>query len=557
MRKRKSLLMVAGILLTLILITNPILALDRPAIPGTRGMVTANNPLTAQVGFDILNQGGNAIDALVAMAKVNGVVEPWISGPGGAGFAMVYIAETDEVHYLEFSGVSPAALTLDHFPDGIPYRCPQGLTALIPGTVMGWEVLRAEFGTMSRQELYQPSIDFAKNGYPAYARMASNLNFRYRPGDWFDDYGGLGHRTWLAWPRDPVETGSMIYNPNMAETYRRIAEEGVEVFYGGEVGEMMVEFMQEIGGVWTIEDLANYQANWMEPVHTTYRGYDIYAAPPNCSGGIALAQIMNIVELYDIEAMGVNSADYIHVFIEAIKLAVADRDEWIADPDWLDIPIDELTCKDYAKEQNERISMEEAMPYPDPGMWRDDGTTNFTVVDKDGNMASIVQSNGGGWGSHIILGDTGVHINNGIAWMEDDPDNVNVVEGGKRSRWNMTPVMVFDDGKPVIVTGGLGGTQIWQNIPQVLVKVLDFGMDMQQAISSPRLTYQMGAGEGFLVRVEDRVSSDVIEELENRGHIIFHAAGGVAHINGVYIHPVTNALIGGSEPRIGGHVMGW
>ena len=554
--KRKPVVLTIALVLTVALLAQPALAFQRPAVPGSEGMVTANNPITAQVGYDILKEGGNAVDAIVAMAKVNGIVEPWISGPGGSGFGMVYMAEEDEVSYLEFSGVAPEKLSLDHFPDGIPYRCEKGLTALIPGTVMGWEVMREEYGTMSREALYEPAIEKGRYGYPAYSRMAGNLQWHF-DGSWFDDHNGLGHRTWSAWPRDPVETGSLIWNANMARTYERIAEEGVEVFYGGEIGQEMVDFMQDIGGVWEIEDLENYEATWMEPVHTTYRDYDIYAAPPNCSGGIALAQIMNIVELYDIEEMGVNSADYLHIFNEAIKLAVADRAEWIADPDWLDIPIDELTSKEYAKEQNERIDMDEAMPLPDPGKERPGGTTNFTAVDQDGNMASIVQSNGGGWGTGLILGDTGVHINNGVAWMEDDPESVNVVEGGKRSRWNMTPVMVFDDGESRLVTGGLGGTQIWQNIPQVLVKVLDFGKNMQEAISSPRTTYQMGAGEGYLTRIEDRVDEEVIEELEERGHVVDHAAGGVAHINGVFLHPVTGSLIGGSEPRIGGHTMGW
>ena len=219
--------------------------------------------------------------------------------------------------------------------------------------------------------------------------------------------------------------------------------------------------------------------------------------------------------------------------------------------------MDELTIKEYAKRQNERITMERAMPYPTPGIDRSDGTTCFSVVDQWGNMASICQSNGGGWGSNLIVGNTGININNGVAWMVSDPKNVNVVEGGKRSRWNMSPVMVFDKGKPVIVTGGLGGTTIWQSIPQVLVKVLDFGLDMQQAISSPRINYQMGALEGLGLRVEDRIPAEVVEELEGRGHIIRHAAGGVASVNGIHIHPRTKALIGGSEPRINAYAMGW
>lgn len=530
---------------------------DRPDAPPpvlrTAGMVAANHPLAAEAGYEILQKGGNAVDAAVATAAALGSVEPYLSGIGGDGIAAVYLAERDQVYVLNFSGRAPAALTVEHFPDGIPSG--GGLVSLVPGALMGWETMRERFGTMSLQNLLQPAIQLAEEGYQLTQFAAEQHASVVRQ---FHDHDGAGAAAWWGGDDSPPGVGGTLSNPRLAEVYRQIGAEGIDVFYGGPLGRMIVDHNRDVGGVMTLTDLAEFQVEWQEPVRSSYRGYDLMLAPPNSSGGIATAQILNMLEHYDLAAKGVNSAGYIHTLVEAIKLAAADRAEWSADPDYLDrtIPIQRLVSKEYAAERHLMIHPDRAAGDVAAGIERG-GTTHLSVVDRWGNMVSMVATLGSSWGSGVVAGETGIILNNGIRWFELDPESPAVVEGGKRTRWNMTPVVVARDGKPFMVVGTPGGTGIWQTLPQVITKMVDFGKDIEEAIESPRFRWAMTPA--LLVRVEDRVPSDVLDQLRRKGHQVqLYPAFtmGVGGVNGIRVDHSSGTLVGGADPRRDGAVAG-
>ena len=523
----------------------------RPFVGGTQAMVAANHPQAAAVGLQVLAAGGNAVDAAVATAAALGVVEPYLSGAGGDGFMLIYEAATGEVHLLNFTGRAPAELTAAHFPEGIDERGP--LPVLVPGAVAGWEAARARFGTLSPAELLAPSIRLAEEGYPTTPFAAA----RHRSAPFFLEWDGAGASAWWG-GGDPPGTGEAIRNPKLARTYRILAEQGFDAFYGGDIAGEIVASVQRQGGVLSLQDLASYRVAWEEPLSTTYRGYRIHTPRPNSSGGLAIPQILNILEGYDLAAMGENSADYLHLLIEAVKLAAADRAEWSGDPGFMsvEIPYDRLLSKEYAAEQRGRIRMDQAALNPAPGVSQE-GTTHLTVVDREGNMVSITTTIGDFWGAGFVAGETGVLLNNGISWFELDPGSPAYVEAGKRTRWNMSPVIITREGSPFAALGTPGGTGIWQTLPQVIIKLIDFQLDIQSAIESPRFRWGLS---GLGVQVESRVPEEVLFELLLRGHEVGTYpdwTSSVGGVNGVVVDAANRVLMGGADPRRDGYVMGW
>jgi gamma-glutamyltranspeptidase len=523
----------------------------RPFVGGSQAMVAANHPQAAAVGLQVLSTGGNAVDAAVATAAALGVVEPYLSGAGGDGFMLIYQAATGQVHLLNFTGRAPGELTGAHFPEGIDGRGP--LPVLVPGAVAGWEAARARFGTMTAAELLAPSIRLAEEGYPLTPFAAE----RHRNAPFFREWGGAAAEAWWG-GGDPPLTGETIRNPKLARTYRTLAEQGFGAFYKGEIAEEMVASMRRHGGVLSLQDLASYQANWEEPLSTTYRGFQVFTPRPNSSGGLAIPQILNILEGYDLAAMGENSPDYLHLLIEAVKLAAADRAEWSGDPGFMpvEIPYHRLLSKEYAEEQRGRIQMDQAAMNPSAGVSQS-GTTHLTVVDREGNMVSLTATAGDFWGAGFVAGETGVLLNNGISWFELDPGSPAYVEPGKRTRWNMSPVIITREGQPFAALGTPGGTGIWQTLPQVITKLVDFGMDIQSAIESPRFRWGLS---GLGVQVESRVPEDVLFELLLRGHEVGTYpdwTSSVGGVNGVVVDRASGALMGGADPRRDGYVMGW
>lgn len=559
MSKTKVLSVVLVLTLVLTISSTAMASSTRPLIVGTFGMATSNHPLATKVGMDILDAGGNAADAAVAMLAAIGVVEPYLSGAGGDGFIFFYEADKDELHYLNYSGRTPQALTLDHFKvgEGEYARDSRGpLVTLIPGAFMGWNEMAEAFGTMDFADLLQPAIKLAHDGFPLTAMGAAQFNAQLsRAMDW----GGYGLDSWYDGEIEAPRIGEIVRNQPLAEVYRRVAEEGIGVFYGGEIGQHMVDVVNQYGGVWTIEDLENFYVEWNKPapIEFSYRDYDFFTVPYNSSGGVATAQILNIMEAYDVVAMGHNSAGKLHLLIESVKLAAADRAEWACDPDLVDVPFDLLTSKEYAAERRALINPYVASPDYDAGAERP-GTSTMSVVDKDGNMATAVFTLGSGWGSGFTAGDTGIVLNNAVVWLELDPDSVAVIQGGVRTRWNMHMVLgVHQETLERFVLSTPGGTSIWQTIPQVIINYVDFGMNLQEAIEAPRFRWSLS---GVLTRIEDRVSADVIDQLRAFGHDMqlytsyTMSVGGAA---GVTYNPITGVMTGAADPRRDGYAIGF
>jgi gamma-glutamyltranspeptidase len=523
----------------------------RPFVGGLQALVAANHPQAAAAGLQILSGGGNAVDAAIATAAALGVVEPYVSGAGGDGFMLVYWAATGEVHLLNLSGRAPAELSAHHFPEGFPERGP--LVVLVPGAVAGWEAARMAFGTLSPAALLAPAIHLAEEGYPA-TRFAAA---QHGNATFLREWDGAGMEAWWRQEVAP-HAGEIIRNPKLARTYKTLAAEGFEAFYRGEIASEIVASVRRHGGVLNLADLAGFSVAWEEPLSTTYRGYRVHTPRPNSSGGLAVPQILNLLEGFDLAGMGENSADYFHLLIEAVKLAAADRAKWSGDPDFLkvEIPYARLLSKDYASMQRKRLRMDQAGFVPTAGVSQS-GTTHLTVVDQDGNMVSLTATVGSAWGSGFVAGETGVLLSNGVRWFELDPESPAFLEGGKRTRWNMSPVIITRDGNPVGALGTPGGTGIWQTLPQVITKLVDFGLDIQSAIESPRFRWDVG---GLRVHVESRVPDEVILDLLDRGHDVgvFPAwTPRVGGVNGVMVAPHTGLMMGGADPRRDGYVMGW
>jgi len=527
----------------------------RPSVTGTTGLVAANHPLAAAAGFEVLLAGGNAVDAAIATGAALGVVEPFNSGVGGVGWMNIYWAETGTVHILNFSGRSPAALTAEHFagePE-IPARGP--LSMLVPGSPSGWARAQERFGTMTASRLLEAAIRLAEEGYSITTFGAEqHANARELFLDW--DEGGA--RTWWGGRREAPEPGALVRVPELAEVYRSMADRGFESFYQGDTPREISNFVQSFGGVLTPEDFARYEAEWEEPLHVRYRGFDIYNAAPSSSGGLAILQILKILEGFDLVEMGLNSADYVHHVVEAVKLAAADRAAWVGDPALMDahIPLDDLLSDVYAAQQRARIDARHASTEVRPSDLLQ-GTTHYSIVDSAGNLVSVTTTMGSGFGSGMVGGGTGVFLNNGVRWFELDPGSPAVVAGNKHTRWNMGPTLIGRNGVPFIAMGTPGGGGIWQTQSQVITKLLDFGMDPQNAIESPRFRWELS---GVDVSVEGRIPPTVVAELERRGHAIrvlpdwTSAVGGM---NAVKLDRDTGQMWGGADPRRDGYVVGW
>ena len=527
----------------------------RPWIGGTEGLVAANHPQAAAAGFDVLMAGGNAIDAVIATGAALGVVEPFMSGLGGNGWMNIYWAETGTVEIVNFSGRAPMALTAEHFAgeEEVPGSGP--LTALVPGSPAAWAEVHERYATLDRSRLLEAAIRLAEAGYPITPFGAS----RHQDSrEHFLNWDAMGAESWWGGSDEAPEAGDLVRNPRLAQTYRILDEQGFEAFYTGDIPEEISSFVQRHGGVLAVEDFEAFEATWEDPLHINYRGYDIYNAAPNSSGGLAILQILKILEGFDMAGMGLNSTDYIHHVVEAIKLAAADRAEWSGDPAFMDveIPFDLLLSEEYAEEQRARIDPQMMAVEPTAGTMQP-GTTHYSVVDRHGNMVSVTTTMGSGFGSGVIGGETGVFLNNGVSWFELDPESPAYVEGGKATRWNMGPTLIGRDGEVFIAMGTPGGTGIWQTQPQLITKLLDFEMDPQNAIESPRFRWELGAPT---VSVEGRIHSDVVADLEGRGHevsVVDDWTMMVGGMNAVKLDRATGIMQGGADPRRDGYVMGW
>lgn len=531
---------------------------SRSPVLAQNGMAACSQPLATQAALDILKRGGNAVDAAVAAAAVLAVVEPMMTGPGGDLFALVWDNRTGRLHGLNASGYSPSAANLDFFTKkglkSIPARGPYGVT--VPGAVNGWAALIAKHGTMKLADILAPAIRYAEDGFPVseiiaaqWARFGSALSPEAREIYYVRDASTGALR--------PPAAGEVFRNPRLARTLRQIATGGRDAFYKGEIASEIVGTVNRLGWPMTLDDLAFQHSEWVEPLRTAYRGYEAVELPPN-GQGLAALEMLNILERFDVRKLGHNSADYLHLLVEAKKLAFADRDAFYADPAKAAVPVAELLSKQRAARQAERIDMKRAaesftaLPVEREAPGRGD-TVYLTVVDRDRNAVSLIASLFEAFGSGLVAGNTGMLLHDRGSFFSLNPDSPNRIEGRKRPLHTIIPGMLFRDGKPVLSFGVMGGNMQAQGHVQVLLNIIEFGMNVQEAGDAARFRH-----EGTDLELESQVAPEVLKELATRGHKLkLDAIDVFGGYQAIWIDWQRGVLAGGSDPRKDGQAAGW
>jgi gamma-glutamyltranspeptidase/glutathione hydrolase len=538
---------------------------SRSAVIAKHGIVCTSQPLAAQVGLDVLKAGGTAADAAIAADAMMGLVEPMSCGIGGDLFVIYWDNKTQKLYGLNASGRSPYALNRDALKQkGLKFIPGEGvLSWSVPGCVDGWDQLRSRFGTMKLSQLLAPAIQYAEEGFPVSEIIAGYWKMGERIAPHYPETAATYYPNGRA-PR----TGEIFRNENLAHSLRLIAEGGRDSYYRGPIAEQIVAFSQTHGGYFSKRDFEDHTSDWVEPVWTNYRGYDVWELPPN-GQGIAALEILNILEGYDIAKMGRHSPDYTHLFVEAKKLAYADRAKFYADPAFAKMPIAELISKDYAKRQRKRIDMQHAANSVEPGdplIAKGGDTIYLCVVDKDRNCCSLIQSNFAGFGSRVVPGNVGFVMQNRGSQFSLDPKYLNTLEPHKRPFHTIIPAMVTKDGKPWLCFGLMGGDMQPQGHVQVLVNMIDFGLNVQAAGDEGRVRHdgsQTPTGRamdphGGKVDVESSIPQATIDELERRGHHIAHEGGdGFGGYQAIWIDQEHGTIQGATEPRKDGAAVGY
>lgn len=456
----------------------------------TKAMATASKYEVSQVGAEIMAKGGNAVDAAVAMGFALGVCEPFTSGLGGGGLATIHTAE-GENFFIDFREVAPAAATLDLYVDASGENNGNtqegGLASGVPGEVAGLLYLLEHHGTMSREEVMEPAIRIANEGFTVSAYCANAISDAYEKTQKFPEMS----KVYLDENGLPWEEGSVITNPDLGKALQLIADQGADAFYKGEIGEAMVATLAKYDGVMTMDDLAGYEVHELEPVTGDYRGYTVISSPPPSSGGTHLIEILNILENFDMASMEVNSAEYVHLFAETFKLAFADRAKYMADTNFVSVPLGGLTSQAYADKRAQDIdlnaAMEQAAP-DDPSPYEHTDTTHFSVADVDGNCVAITKTINYYFGSGVMVDGYGFMMNNQMDDFSTDPESVNKIEPGKKPLSSMSPTVVLKpDGSPFLVLGTPGGSRIFSGVAEVISRVIDSKMDLHTAISVPKI----------------------------------------------------------------------
>jgi gamma-glutamyltranspeptidase/glutathione hydrolase len=544
----------------------PVYSSHRPVVMACNGMVVSAHPLASQAGLRMLLEGGNAIDAAVATAATLNVVEPYMSGVGGIGVLLCYLAKEQRLRVLNFSGCAPLAAE-PHLFD-LESRRVGSRAALVPGNVAGWLTLHETYGRMARGRVLTPAIDYAAAGFPMTHKntrlFQANLPLlRQFP---------TTAKVFLP-QGDPPRAGNLLRQPGIAQSLRAIAEGGQEVFYRGPLAEAIVRFVEQHGGLLSRNDLATYQPTWEEPLTTTYRGYDLHVPPPNSSGFQILATL-NILEGCDALASGYGTPASLHCLMEAIKLSVTDRIKYAGDPLFSPIPLAGLLSKDYATQQRRRIDPNKAglvrgerytaakiagaLPAGIPEEYVSGLTTHLAAADAEGNVVSITQTLGNAFGSGMVVGDTGILLNGMADWFDIDADgnSPNLIAPGKRVDFCVAPVQVFEQGGFRLSLGTPGSYGILQTTVQMLVYLLDYGMTIQEAIEAPRFRYL----EGRRVQLENRFPGAVRTILHGLGHQP-QLVGDWSHVvgggQGIVRDPESGVWQGGADPRRDGYAVGF
>ena len=530
----------------------------RSEVIATNGMAATSHPLATQTALDVLKDGGNAIDAAIAANAVLGLVEPTGCGIGGDLFAIVWIEKDKKLYGLNSSGPAPQDMTIKKLKamgiDKIPPFGPLPVT--VPGAVAGWTALHKRFGNKSFEELFNNAIYYADNGFPItevvgyYLQLSSE---RYKDYPNFKD-------VWMP-NGEALKKGDVFINKDLAGTYKQIAKSYGESFYKGDIAQIISKFVIEQGGFLTVADLKNYEPEWINPVSSSYRGFDVWELPPN-GQGIAALQILNILEQYDIASMGHNSAEYIHLFTEAKKLAYEDRAKYYADMSFADVPVEELISKEYALERNKLINLKKAASFYDSGIFEDGDTIYLTVADKDGNMVSLIQSNYRGMGSGMVPPNLGFMLQDRGEMFSLDPNHRNSLQGGKRPFHTIIPAFITKDNKPFISFGLMGGGMQPQGHAQIVVNIVDFKMNLQEAGDAARIRHfdsSQPTGEvmlnGGFLSLESGIPENVRNELSKLGHNLKDEKGGYGGYQAIM--KKNEVYFGASESRKDGHASGY
>ena len=529
----------------------------RSEVIATNGMAATSHPLATQTALDVLKDGGNAIDAAIAANAVLGLVEPTGCGIGGDLFAIVWDAKSQKLYGLNSSGPAPYDMNIDFIREQglekIPAYGPLPVT--VPGAVAGWAALHKKFGNKKFNSLFKSAISYAENGFPVSELVAYYLE---GSANRFKDYPNFSD-IWMKNGKTPNK-GEVFKNKELANTYKKIASTYGRDFYEGDIANNIATFIQAQGGLLKESDLAAFEPEWIEPVSTNYRGYDVWELPPN-GQGIAALQILNILENFDISSMNFDSAEYVHLFTEAKKLAYEDRAKYYADPNFTDIPTAELISKDYASARTKLINKNKAAVRYDAGLENGD-TIYLTVADKYGNMVSLIQSNYRGMGSGMVPKDLGFMLQDRGEMFSLDPNHKNSLIGGKRPFHTIIPAFITKDGKPFISFGLMGGAMQPQGHAQIVINLIDFNMNLQEAGDAPRIRHvgsSQPTGEimldGGYISLESGYSENTRKELLEKGHKLKYDKGGFGGYQAIMLKD--GVYYGASESRKDGHASGY
>ncbi len=533
----------------------------RSPVLATEAMAATSQPLATQVALDVMKKGGNAIDAAIAANAMLGLVEPTGNGMGGDIFAIIWDAKTEKLYGLNGSGRSPKALSrqwfLDNGYDQIPSHGP--LPVSVPGAVDGWFMMHDRFGKLPMAEVLKPTIDYAEKGFPVTQLIAYYWN---RSVPLLSKYPGFTEQYTLD-GKAPKE-GEIWRNPGLANTLKALSTGGRDAFYKGTIAKTIGDYMQANGGFLSYTDMAAHQGNWIEPVSTNYRGYDVWELPPN-GQGIAALQILNIMEQHDLSKMAHDSAEYVHLFTEAKKVVFEDRAKYYADPEFNKIPVTELISKSYAKKRAELIDLNRAgknYPAGNPALEHGD-TIYLTTADKDGNMVSLIQSNYRGMGSGMTPPGLGFILQDRGEMFSLEEGHFNVFEGGKRPFHTIIPAFVTKDQQPWMSFGLMGGAMQPQGHAQIVINMIDFGMDIQAAGDAPRI-HHTGSSEptgelmndGGILNLETGYPYETIRALMRMGHKVQFANGPYGGYQAI-MRASNGVYWGASESRKDGHAAGY
>ena len=534
----------------------------RSEVLARNGMAATSQPLATQVALDILKLGGSAVDAAIAANAMLGLVEPTSCGIGGDLFAIVWNPISKRLCGLNASGRSPYSLKKEHFLnlglERIPLYGP--LPVSVPGCVDGWFELHEKFGELSMESVLYPAISYAHAGFPVSEFIAFNWNLEITDRKNFPGFAD----TFMPGGRAPRK-GEIFKNPGLADTLEKIATEGRDVFYRGEIARSIDAYMKRAGGFLTFKDLSDHTSEWVEPLSTRYRGHEIWELPPN-SQGIAVLQMLNILEKFDIEIMGFGSAEYIHHFVEAKKLVYEDRARYYADPDFHDIPVEALISREYADKRRALMNPQKASLEYEPGspVLEKGDTTYLTTADKWGMMVSFIQSNYYGMGSGMAPDDLGFNLQNRGQLFSLKDGDFNEYAPHKRPFHTIIPAFITREGKPYVSFGVMGGDMQPQGHVQIVLNLVDFKMNFQEAGDAPRIRH-IGSSQptdehmtdGGCVCLETGIPCESVRKLIKIGHRVEYRAGGYGGYQAIMYDEKNGVYIGASESRSDGHAAGY